>query len=323
MSLVAEFAQKLQTQEQGGSKSTSEAGYYEGRIDILRGAEAAVFDIYGTLVDYWSSRFADSDEKQKYLLTVFRKTADYFGFTETLQKIDPDKSPEETLSNFYHGLILMKHEELQSRGKNFPEVQIEQIWNVILSILGNNGYIFDTDTYQSNEEGAKCIAYYYNFFALDRGFFEGVVDALIALKKSGIKLGIVSNAQFYTPIDLSLFVREQSEQLVDYLELFDADLCFFSYDYSVAKPNPLLFTKLLDALKELEILPENTVFVGNDLVQDIAAAQELGMKTALFTGNEGSLFLHDKSGEVTPDIVFSSFNELPQKLQFHSGKAGN
>ena len=320
MSLVAEFAQELQQKEAANQKSPSEPAEYPARLTKQHGVEAVIFDVYGTLVDYWSSRYEDTEEKQAYLLTIFKKTSDYFGFTETLVKIDPDTAPEVTLSNFYHGLILMKHEELQTRGKNYPEVQIEQIWNVILSLLGNNGFVFDTDTYESNEEGAKCIAYYYNFFALDRGFFEGVVDALQQLKKSGMKLGIVSNAQFYTPIDLSLFIREQSEQLVDYLELFDIDLTFYSYEYGVAKPNKLLFTKLFDALKEFEILPENTIFVGNDLVQDIEIAQSLGMKTALFTGNSGSLFLHDKYGKVTPDIAFDSFSKLPSALEFHAGE---
>lgn len=322
MSIVAEFATALKNSEPKTTISTNPITY-PARVEVLKGVRAVIFDIYGTLIHYWNDRFSHPDDKQAFLQTVFRKTADRFNFTDILIKIDPEKAPEETLANFYHGLILMKHEELQKRGKNYPEVEIEQIWNVILSILINNGYDFDTNAIGTREETARCIAYFYNYHALERGFFEGVVDALATLKKQGMKLGIVSNAQFYTPLDLSFFIREQSDMFVDYLELFDSDLIFFSFEYSVAKPNPLLFRKLYDALYEIEVLPENTVFVGNDLIQDVKAAQEAGMKTALFTGHQGSLFLHGEEGSVVPDVAFDAFEKLPHVLEFHEGSAAN
>jgi hypothetical protein len=46
------------------------------------------------------------------------------------------------------------------------------------------------------------------------------------------------------------------------------------------------------------------------------------MKTAFFTGDGNSAFFHDKKGIFVPDIVFSSWDELPGKLSFFKEGAG-
>ena len=123
------------------------------------------------------------------------------------------------------------------------------------------------------------------------------------------------------PIDLTLFCRDQSSNRIDdYLELFHTDLTFYSYEYGFAKPNPLLFRKLYDALYEFQILPSQTVFVGNDLVNDIKPAADAGMLTAFFTGDDQTAFVHDQDGMIVPDISFSSWEELPEKLSFYEKK---
>ncbi len=317
MSIVAEFASALHTEFPSTTVPTVPA-LYRGKSEKLRDVQVAIFDVYGTLINYWDNSFSDQETKKNELLIALRKTADRFNFTPTLDKIDPSKRAEDTLHDFYNGLIVMKHEQSIGEGKSFPEVKIEEIWNIILSILIRNGYDLESNTIGSRTEFSRIIAYYYNFYSLKRGFFDGVVPTLKALKAQNIKLGILSNAQFYTPIDLSLFIRDQDEELVDYMELFEPDLIFFSYENGVAKPNKMLYEKLFDALYEVNVLPSETVFIGNDLAADIQATQEIGMKTALFTGNRGSTFMHDLDGKVFPDIVFTSYEELASKITFYS-----
>jgi putative hydrolase of the HAD superfamily len=168
----------------------------------------------------------------------------------------------------------------------------------------------------------RQVAYAYNFFSLGRRLYPGVTEALSALRNSSIDLGIVSNAQFYTPIDLTLLVRDQSQgKFEDFNELFDPDFTIFSFEWGAAKPDPLLFRKLFDALYEHRILPQQTVFVGNDLVLDIEPAAAAGMKTAFFAGDRKSAYFHDREGEIIPDIAFSSFRDLPAMIAFHSSPA--
>ncbi len=320
MSVVADFANKLHSQNPV-TPLASIADHYPAREQKLYDIQAAIFDIYGTLINYWDDSFS-SENKESKLKQVFLNLSNHFEFRATLEKIDPTKPAEQTLFDFYHSLITLKHEEAIKGGKSFPEVVIEEVWDIIISILARNGY--NPIKYQvgTRRDFAKSMAYYYNFFALQRGFFGGVVPALKALKEKNIRLGILSNAQFYTPIDLTLFIRDNSEdkELVDYLELFDTDLCFFSYEYGVAKPNQLLYRRLFDALYEAEILPAQTIFIGNDLSLDVKSAEEVGLKTALFTGNVNSTFKHDLEGKIIPYLSFSDFNELPNKLSFYTDK---
>lgn len=85
----------------------------------------------------------------------------------------------------------------------------------------------------------------------------------------------------------------------------------------MVKPNQILLRKFYDVLYEYQILPQQTLFVGNDLSLDIKSATEAGMPTAFFTGDDKSAFVHDLSGKVIPDIVFDSWYELPHKISFY------
>ena len=323
MSIVAEFARLIHEKDERNFDRVLTPLSYPSRTEKLYDIKAVIFDIYGTLVNYWRSDFIDEKQKENVLLAAFRKTSDFFKFTDFLRKMNPSDSPERTLRDFYHGLIALNHEKSLKKGIAFPEVRIEEVWGVILMMLARHGYDASKLDLGDKSELARCVAFYYNVHSLGRGFYDGVVDALSRLKKNNLKLGVVSNAQFYTPIDLTLFIRDQSgDTHDDYKDLFENDLIFLSYEYGVAKPNQELVRKLYDALYEYQILPQQTVFVGNDLSLDIKPAIEAGMRSAFFTGDDKSAFVHELSGEVIPDIVFDYWDELPEKISFYRKKEG-
>jgi putative hydrolase of the HAD superfamily len=319
MSIVAEFAARLRAE-----RFTAWSGEPAVPIDCparaarLHDIRAVIFDVYGTLIDYWRPEFDHRESKEAALQAAFRQTADYFGFTEYLLKMNSADTAEKTLHDLYHGLIALDHEKARNKSVDTPEIRIDRIWKVIVLMLKRHGYNPVRASFGTPDDLARCAAYYYNAVALGGNLFPNVVEALVALKKDNIRLGIVSNAQFYTPIDLTLLIREQSENTYDdYLELFDEDLIFYSYEYGVAKPGRLLFEKLYNALYESHILPAQTVFVGNDLALDIQTAQDVGMKTALYCGDRKSTFLHDLAPTVIADLTFQDYAELPAKVSFH------
>jgi putative hydrolase of the HAD superfamily len=323
VSIVAEFAAKLH--QQRGEEVARELVplQYPSHEEKLHDVQAVIFDVYGTLVDYRKAEFGDQASKERSLLDAFRAVINYFGLDPYLREINPGMEPERTLSDFYHGLIALEHEKARREDIETPEVRIERVWGVILLMVKRRGYDVGGLGLGDEREVARCMAYYYNFSALERGFYDGVVWALERLKHGNLKLGILSNAQFYTPIDLNLFVRDQSNgRYVDYTEFFDTELIFYSYEYGIAKPGVFMFRKLFDVLYEYHILPSQTVFVGNDLLIDIKPAQDIGMKTALFCGDRCGTFLHDAAGEVMPDITFTSFHDLPELISFHDARKG-
>jgi putative hydrolase of the HAD superfamily len=297
---------------------------YESRYERLGNIRAIVFDVYGTLINYWRPGLQNKEKRPEVFADSCRIVAERFAFTPYLAEMDPQAKPEKTLYDLYCGLIALRHEQASKKGTAYPEIKIEEIWDIILLMLKRHGYDAQRHIAAAAGDQAQYVAFTYNFFSLGRELYPGVINALEKLKRNNMALGIVSNAQFYTPIDLTLLIRDQSGGAYDDMnELFDPELTFYSYEYHVAKPDRLLFEKLFNVLYEYQILPSQAVFVGNDLALDIEPAAQVGMRTAFFTGDRESAYFHGKQGSVTPDIVFGSWEELPRKLSFHSQGNGS
>jgi putative hydrolase of the HAD superfamily len=321
LSIVAEFARTLHEKYPSVNNNIFTTIEYPSKTSKISDIKVAVFDVYGTLINYWKDEFCKPQEKINSFYNAFEKIITLFNMKDYLLEMNPNEPPQKTLFDLYHGLISLKQELALKKNIEFPEINIEKIWDAIIQMLKRRGYNIKDKQLGEESDFIRCVAYAYNFFALNRGLYPDVADALLGLKKQNILLGIISNAQFYTPIDLSLFLRDQTNnEIDDYLRIFEQDLVFFSYEYGVSKPNILLYRKLFDALYEYNVLPEQTIFIGNDIVSDIYSAQQVGLKTAFFIGDSRCSFTHEKS-EIIPDISFSLWKELPDKISFYPDKS--
>jgi putative hydrolase of the HAD superfamily len=119
---------------------------------------------------------------------------------------------------------------------------------------------------------------------------------LDAIRERGLKTGIVSNS--FDPAWLLL--RDLDEMgLAERL-----DVAVFSSEVGLRKPHPEIFRR---ALSQLGVEPERALFVGDRLLQDIAGAHALGMRTvqALWFRAE------EDAGATEPDFrAFTQFDVL-------------
>lgn len=118
----------------------------------------------------------------------------------------------------------------------------------------------------------------------------GAAETLRGLAERGVILGLISNAQFYTVPVLESCLGTSLPDLG-----IDPALCFFSYQERRAKPDPYLFELARHRLLERGILPQDTLYLGNDVRNDIDPAKAIGFKTALFAGDESSLRLRGRT----------------------------
>ncbi len=61
------------------------------------------------------------------------------------------------------------------------------------------------------------------------------------------------------------------------------------------------------------IAPQEALYVGNDMLNDIYCAQKTGFKTALFAGDVRSLRLrknHEEVQGIVPDITITALSQL-------------
>ena len=121
--------------------------------------------------------------------------------------------------------------------------------------------------------------------------FKNTAQTLAALRKAGLKLGLLSD-----------FPPETKLEYLSLSGIWDAVLC--SEKCGTLKPNPLSFRELAGAMS----LPcEKILYVGNSRPYDIAGAQRAGMKTAWirspFSPGGGKK-------EPIPDFTFSDYRQL-------------
>jgi len=144
----------------------------------------------------------------------------------------------------------------------------------------------------------------------------GAVETLRELSSRGLLLGLVSNAQFYTAPVMESCLGNTLANLG-----IDPGLCVFSYLERQAKPDPHLFEIVRDRLLERGILPEEVLYVGNDVRNDIEPAKATGFLTALFAGDETSLRLRDKSlEECGASLILASLEDLPKQIAIDSAR---
>ncbi|MBW2995777.1 HAD-IA family hydrolase [Candidatus Woesearchaeota archaeon] len=96
--------------------------------------------------------------------------------------------------------------------------------------------------------------------------FPGTKKTLIALKKKGLKLAIVSDAP-----RLKAWLRLTAMKLDSYF-----DVVLTAEEVGRAKPSRLPFRK---ALKELKVKPSETLMVGDRPSKDIVGARQVGILT--------------------------------------------
>jgi putative hydrolase of the HAD superfamily len=144
----------------------------------------------------------------------------------------------------------------------------------------------------------------------------GAAETLRKLSTRGLLLGLVSNAQFYTVPVMESCLGDSLENLG-----IDPGLCVFSYLERRAKPDLHLFWIVRDRLLERGILPEEVLYVGNDVRNDIEPAKATGFRTALFAGDETSLRLRDRSlEECGASLILVRLEDLPKQIAIDSAR---
>lgn len=127
---------------------------------------------------------------------------------------------------------------------------------------------------------------------------EETLSTLEQLKREGYRLGLVSN--------VSLLPHKLHEDLrrLGIARFFDG--VTFSSELGVRKPDPRIF---LSTLRKMETPAARSVFVGDRLLDDVAGAQALGMRTILTRQ-----FRQEDPGDIRPDAVVERFAEIPDAV---------
>ena len=257
------------------------------RGSLATPVKAVLFDLYGTLFISGSGDISVLEEavKTDRLSSLLKKHG---------VEMDPVR-----VKRRYLETIQEEHERLRGEGVDYPEVVIERIW---CDVLG-----FESD------ERARFFAAEYESLCNPVWPMPHLTELLEKLRKRHIVLGIISNAQFFTPLLFDALLGSGPRE-----HGFSRDLALYSYVYGFAKPSLFLYELAGKQLESRGISVSEALFVGNDMLNDIYAAQNCGFKTALFAGDARSLRLRRDDGRcsgVTPDLTVIDLMQISEMVK--------
>ena len=244
-------------------------------------------DIYGTLLISDSGDIGSTEANRQKLENLRALLFEY------AQPIEP-----EMLLVQFKDAIAREHARAIANGIDFPEVRIENIWEKLL--------------FDGNRTRARSFAMEFEILMNPVWPMPGLAELLDVCRRSSIRVGIVSNAQFYTPVILKYFMGCNLQSAG-----FHPGLTFFSFKHGFAKPSRHLFLAAASRLHGLGVSPWQTAYIGNDMCNDIVPAHLSGFQTILFAGDNRSLRLRKdipQCAGIKPGRIITRLEELTQEL---------
>lgn len=264
-------------------------------LDPIGGIKAVLFDVYGTLFVSGSGDISHAkDENRNPALVAALQHA---GFSPIDREAPFAQLLYKSIETFRSALI--------EQGTTYPEVCIQTVWKSFLQKAEQHGWLTLTGDVNLAIVDYEC--------RVNPCWpMPGAASVLKDLHKAGFALGIISNAQFYTPLLFVALLGQSTDELG-----FEPGLSVWSYKELIGKPSAELFEIAKRSLVRRGISASETLFIGNDMRNDIWPAQQVGFKTALFAGDRRSLRLrenHPDASRVCPDLVMTNLRQLTSAI---------
>lgn len=246
-------------------------------LSKLSGIRAVLFDVYGTLIISGDGGTAPDPA---------RALRDAVKATTNVADIDAERGVQ-----CLRDAIDCRHRELRGQGIDYPEVEMTDIWCRTVADLVEGGCLPG----DARHLDAKRLAVEYEVRVNPAWPMPGLRETLRTLDGGGIAIGLVSNAQFYTPLLFPALLEASAEELG-----VDASLQYYSYQFGHAKPGLRLYAEAGRELARRGIQPDGVLYVGNDMLNDMVPATRMGFHPALFAGDARSLRLRTGDPRVDP-----------------------
>ena len=282
IALIRRLAQPLAPQpvapEDGGA----------ARLGPLAGIRGVLFDVYGTLLISAAGEIGHGGSPEA------KRAAMAAALDDAGLAHDPRTPPAAALVHDLEAAIHGAHATAIGNGVADPEVDLRVIWRRLLPAVSGTAAARAAVSYECRSNPVWPM--------------PGAARVVAALQ-AHLPVGIVSNAQFFTPLALAALLPQVS---------FDPKLVVWSFVQGEAKPSTRLYAHAAQRMaRHHGHRPEQLLMVGNDLRNDILAARRAGLRGALFAGDARSLRLRRADpacAGLQPELVLTELPQLPAAL---------
>ena len=221
---------------------------------------------------------SESDE------TVYLVTANFLSYNEV--QISPEKLKEE-----YFNIL---HQQKNESTEQFPEFDVVALFARIIEKYRVSG--------SSGGDPAAAARVFRAAGRYKLELYPQVRETLLALKPY-YRMAAVSDGQ-------SIWALPELAA-TGLTRLFET--VTISSDHGFRKPDKRMYEM---TLRQMELTPQEVIFVGNDMFRDVYGAHVCGMKTVFFRSNQGD---HDFHG-AEADYIIYNFSELRRAVEFITGR---
>lgn len=273
------------------------------KLQPIKGIRCVAFDFYGTMFISAVGDIGVDEEQQETSYKYFYKALKDTGLTVK------DNSAGENGVAIFEETINSHIRKARQIGKDHPEPDIVAVWLDVLTRLAERNEIEG----QIDRQKAKRFGVEFEFRINDVWPVPNLELLLNQLLKKNLVLGIISNSQYYTPLTFEAFMDKSPADFG-----FNPNLLIWSYKTGLKKPSVDFYRIFGEAAEKEGLQPEEVLYVGNDVEKDIIPAQKLGLRTALYVGDQRSIRHIPQEfdvEEIKPDLVIDELSQVADYLE--------
>src|ERR1700733_10051438 len=216
----------------------------------LVGIRGVAFNIYGTLLRISDGELFLRHPQDVRMEIALEKTIKEFGMWNSMTR-QPGAPWKGMLVRYERALDEQRLSTTHGPGE-IPEADSVQIWIKMVRLLEHKEYSYDVAQYGPLEQFSEKIAYFFPASWRGREAEEGALASLTSLFQAGMRVGLVADAQRFTPVQMLRAFRQQGT-LRSLDELFDPALVTLSYREGVRKPSRSLYQHAVERYRRMGI----------------------------------------------------------------------
>jgi FMN phosphatase YigB (HAD superfamily) len=279
-------------------------------VEPLLGIRGVTFNIYGTLLRISEGALFLRHPQEVRMEIALEKTIKEFGMWNSMTR--QPGAPWKTMIVRYDRAIDEQRMATTGAPGEIPEVDAVALWMKMIRLLEQKEYTYDVAEYGPLEQFGEKVAFFFHSSLQGLEAEEGALQSLRGLFQTGVRVGLVSDAQRFTTVQMLRAFRQQGT-LPSLDELFNPALVTVSYREGIRKPSRSLYQHALERFRKVGIAASQILMVGTRIADDLAIAKELGMRTALLAADRTSLAATKEEladPEKRPDRLLTSLAQL-------------
>lgn len=308
---LEQYAAYLDTRHDLNWPAPPEVDRLKARPHLVRLPQVRVvlWNIYGTLLRIAGGELWFEHPQEFVMNIALDKTIQEFKMWSSMSR--KPGQPADYMKQLYDS-VLIEHRAVPGGTEKYPEVGSDRVWEALIKKLFHKDYKFDAGFFGSLNEFSRKVAYFFHASLQGTACYEGAAAALKHLSKSGVKQGLLADAQCFTRVQLQRGLAAQDKDIV-LDKLLEKDFIILSHEIRGRKPSERLFRHIVNALIQQGVTPNQVLHIGTSITRDLVPAHRLGMRTALFAADRNSVQATAeqlKEAASRPDVLLTELTQI-------------